>query len=224
MSQTNQPSQPSAPSRNPLRMLTVVGLVLVTVLSLAYVGYNALNPHVMTATQQQFVTNTQNLYVTQTVTSLSTATSATTVMAATTPGGFGPPNQQGCGMIGGPQYCAPPRSSYLDNYHYCNIMYGSTGNVGNSGNVVTGNNNTVRCYGYLNKDSNGCIELVVPITSPYYAESPVYQYYSLQNLPSNYPSVGSWVTVSGQVYQGFSGQPSGAACPSSYINVSSISQ
>lgn len=49
-----------------------------------------------------------------------------------------------------------PSSSYVDNYNYCNLMYGPTGNTGNS--------NTVRCYGYLYQDSNGCIELVAPLT------------------------------------------------------------
>jgi len=223
LSQTNQPS--NAP-RSHLRTLGLVGLVLITILSLAYAGYTALNPHVVAVTQQQLVTNTRNLYSTQTVTTASTATSSTTITSTSTSTttvqygyGFGYgyfpyypyPSYQNCG-----NYCPPPSSNYIYNYDSCNLSYASYTSIGS--------NNTVRCYGYLYQDPSGCTELVVPITNPYYLESPVYQYYTLHNLPSTFPPMGSWVTVTGQVYQGYSAGPSGAACPLNYINITSITQ
>jgi len=50
--------------------------MLVALLSLAFAGYTALNPHTVTVTQQQMQTNTQSVYFVQTqaVTSVSTAT------------------------------------------------------------------------------------------------------------------------------------------------------
>ena len=82
------------------------------------------------------------------------------------------------------------------------------------------NGQTTQCSGFLYQDLNGCVELVVPVNSP--IASQVYQHYSLQNLPSSYPLLGSWVTVTGQVRQGSNFSPSGAACPGNYINVISI--
>lgn len=82
------------------------------------------------------------------------------------------------------------------------------------------NGATTQCSGFLYGDQNGCVELVVPVNSP--IASQVYQHYSLQNLPSTYPLLGSWVTVTGQVHQGSNFSPSGAACPGNYITVASI--
>jgi len=122
------------------------------------------------------------------------------------------PSYSNCG-----NYCPPPGSTYyLNNYDTCNLS--------NASYTAPGTNNMVSCYGYLYQDSAGCTDLVVPITNPYYLESPVYQYLNLHNMPSNSPPMGTWVTVTGQVYQGYSAGSSGAACPLNYINVTSITQ
>ena len=229
LSQTNQANQPSNTPRSHLRTLGIVGLILVTILSLGYAGYTSLNPHVATVTQQQLVTNTQNLYSTQTVTTATTTATTTTSSTTTTStsttteqSGYGfmyefyPPFENppysNCGT-----YCPPPGSTYyLNNYNSCNLSYASYNEPSS--------NNMVSCYGYLYQDSAGCTDLVVPIANPYYLESPVYQFLNLHNMPSNSPPLGSWVTVTGQVYQGYSAGPSGAACPLNYINVTSITQ
>lgn len=192
-----------------------VGLILITIVSLALVGYTALNPHVVTFTQQQFVTNTQNLYNTQTqtvtsfgtqtVTSIEVITSVTTATSTTT-AAYGYGNYQNCGYYG----CYNPNPSY--SYYQCqSAAYGYT----------------VQCSGYLYQDTSGCIELEIPVTNwvnnPYNVVTTGMQYYTLHNLPSSYPSIGSWVTVTGQLYQGYNTGPNGAACPGNYINIISIS-
>ena len=67
--------------------LGVLGVALIAIVSLGYAGYSAMNPHTMTVTAQQYVTNTQigattitsvatvNNQVTQTVTAGATAVS-----------------------------------------------------------------------------------------------------------------------------------------------------
>ena len=87
----------------------------------------------------------------------------------------------------------------------------------------TGNTNTVQCSGYLYQPSNGCVELVIPIDNGYWFESRVYQYYTLQNLPSSYNPGWRWVTVTGQLYHGYNMAANGASCPGNYIIVNSIS-
>jgi biotin operon repressor len=87
----------------------------------------------------------------------------------------------------------------------------------------TGNTNTMQCSGYLYRPSNGCVELAIPIDNGYWFESRVYQYYTLQNLPSSYNPAWRWVTVTGRLYQGYNMAPNGAACPGNYIIVNSIS-
>ena len=87
----------------------------------------------------------------------------------------------------------------------------------------TGNGNTVQCSGYLYQPSTGCVELAVPVDNGYYFESPVYQYYTLRNLPSSYASGWRWITVTGQLYQGYSAASTGTSCPGNYINVSTLS-
>jgi hypothetical protein len=86
----------------------------------------------------------------------------------------------------------------------------------------TGNSNTVQCSGFLYQPANGCVELAVPIDNGYWFESRVYQYYSLQNLPSSYTPGWRWVTVTGQFYHGPNKASTGASCPGNYILVSSI--
>lgn len=77
------------------------------------------------------------------------------------------------------------------------------------------------CSGYLYQDPNGCVELAIPVYSPYGILS--FQYYTLQGLPASHPAIGAWVTVTGQVYLGPNQGPNGVACPGNYITVSSIS-
>src|SRR5208337_5324428 len=70
--QSKQPSQPSQPAgqttkggRSSLSTAGIIGLVLVAILALGFAGYTAMNPHVNTVTQQQFLTNTLSVYSTQ---------------------------------------------------------------------------------------------------------------------------------------------------------------
>jgi hypothetical protein len=86
----------------------------------------------------------------------------------------------------------------------------------------TSDPSTMQCTGYLYKDPNGCVELVISVYSPYGFLS--YQYYTLQKLPASYPAIGTTVTVTGQVVQGSNLSSTGASCPGNYINVASISQ
>ena len=87
--------------------------------------------------------------------------------------------------------------------------------------------NTVRCSGYLQQEPNGCMLLVVPavtwVNDPANVVTAGLQYYTLHDLPASYPPPGAWVTVTGQLYQGYNTAPNGEACPGNYINVTSIS-
>jgi hypothetical protein len=174
----------------------------------------------MTVTQQQLLTNTQSLTNTLTVTNIKTATSSTTITSTTTSTtsvgygygyGYGDypgyPEYQNCGAS------CPPSSIYVTNYDTCNL------------NNLAGSNNTFQCFGYIYQDSGGCVVLAVPVPNPpYYFENPVVHYYGLQNLPSNSPHMGSWVTVTGRWNQGINSSASGASCPFNYLNVTSITQ
>jgi len=212
----SQPVGQPGPSGKSIPTSISVGLILITIISLALVGYTALNSHVATLTQQQFVTNTQNLYNTQTqtvtsigtqtVTSIGTATSVTTAMITTT-AGYGYGNYQNCGYYG----CYNANPGYYFNGNYYTTCQS------------TGSGYTVQCSGYLYQPGNGCVVLAVPINNGYWFENRVYQYYTLQNLPSYYTLSWRWVTVTGQLYQGYNTAPSGANCPGNYITVSSIS-
>lgn len=215
----------------------MIGLALVAILALGFAGYTALNPHVTTVTQQQFLTNTQSVYNTQTrvVTAVSQITEVVTVTntEATTASGLGvlPGYYEYCSLYGcmyspGPSYNTynpyqPPNPWYPG--YYNGAYYGYW-----NGNFfppcqTSEYNNTVTCSGYIFQAQNSCTVLVIPIANPYYAESFAYQYYTLHNLPSNAPTNGSWVTVSGQLYQGGNTSSSGASCPGNYINVTAIS-
>jgi len=214
----SQQSQPS--SRRGASAAAFIGLVIIAILSLAFAGYTSLNPHTATVTQQQLVTNTESIYNTQTVTTLSTVTpvattsmptaSATTtastvsVSAATTASVVyvtpGPYN--GCGASG----CFSPG-------------LGAYGTMCQS----TTQNGTVQCSGYLYNLSGGCEKLAIPYINPDVLETTAYVYYTLQNLPPNSPPTGSWVTVTGQLYQLPSFWSNGETCSGSYIQVTSIS-
>ena len=207
MSRAKDAGLPSKPSRSRLRSLTVVGLVLVMILSLAFVGYSVLSNHTVAITQNLLLANTTNLYSTQTqtVTSVGAVTSVTTV-TRTSFTGFGYGNYPACMIYG----CPDQNPAIYNNYNTCRS---------------SGSNNQAKCYGYLEGASGGCVLLAVPIIDPYNS-SPytVYQYYTLHNLPSSYPPSGAWVTVTGQLNQGNNFSSTGASCPGNYINVTSISQ
>ena len=212
MSQVNQPNQAG---KSRWGTAALVGLALIAILSLVFAGYTALNPHALTVTEEQFVTNTQNLYSvqTQTVTNVNTVLSVTTVTNAQ-PNGFG--NYQSCGYYG----CYPSPGYYYPPGYY-NGYYGYSPPC-----QLTGSNGAVTCSGYLYQAQNGCTLLVVPTTSnpyPSYATGNVIEYYTLHNLPSSTPQLGSWITVNGQLYQGYNTASNGASCPNNYIVVSTIS-
>jgi len=213
MSQTKETKEPNQPSRSSDSKLTIAGLALVAVLSLAFAGYTALNPHMSTVTQQQLLTNTQSFYntQTQTATSLSTVTSVQVVTQTTTTG-YGNGYYQNCPYYG----CAYPPQNY--NPAYSNYYYYQPPCQASSA-----SSNAVSCQGFFYQASNGCTVLVIPVRNPAIQESYVYQYYTLQNLSTTYPNW-TWVTVNGQLYQGSNTSSNGAACPGNYITVSSISQ
>ena len=217
MSEQNQAGGPTQPSHAGRSAFLIIGLIIIAIISLAFAGYTTLNPHTTTLTQQQFLTNTQSFYNTQTITAVSTVTpivattAASTVSMATmvssstatestifvTPGAYA-----GCGSSG----CYSPG-------------LGAYGSMCQS----TTQNNTVQCSGYLYELSNGCMKLAIPYINPDVLETTAYVYYTLQNLPSSIPPAGSWVTVTGQVYQASTFATPGETCGGSYIQVTSIS-
>ena len=201
------------PSKRRSSIPAIIGLLAITVLSLGFAGYTSLNPHSVTVTQQQFFTNFQTQYSTQTITSVSAVTSVSTVTAAsvasnqavtvTSPGyGYGYSQYYNCGMYG----CTAP-------------SLGAYGSLCQS----TGQNSTVQCSGILSTPGNGCTQLAIPYTNPDILESTAYQFYTLRNAPSTLPSAGSWITVTGTLGQGFNPGTNGAVCPADYINVVSVS-
>lgn len=241
MSQPNQPAQPTqspppSGSRRGFSRAVGIGLIIIALLGLGAAGYTMTNPHVTTVTQQQLITNTQSLTntQTQTVTSLGTQTVTnvvTTTNAMTSAGytygvstvssGYYSQSNQNCNYNGcyynpGYQSCSYNGCYYnglpgYNNYYYTNVCQS------------VGGNNMVQCSGYLYHDQSGCVVLSIPIDNGYWFETRVYQYYTLQNLPANYQNIGGWVTVMGQMNQGYNASPTGAACPGNYIIVSSIS-
>jgi hypothetical protein len=222
MSQINPPNQAAGSGNHGLRSAALVALAIVAVLSLAFAGYTTLNPHTVTVTQPQMLTNTQNLYSvqTQTVVTENTVISVTTVTNMQQSGygyGYGYGNYQSCNYYYG---CSQsPGYNYYPGYYYGSYGY-------NPPCQYAGSNNAVTCYGYYYQAGNGCTLLVVPTTSnpyPSYATGYVYEYYTLHNLPSNTPQLGAWVTVNGQLYQGYNTASNGASCPNNYIIVNTIS-
>ena len=243
MSQPTQPGQPAQPqpsgSGKGFSKSVGIGLIIVALLGLGAAGYTVMNPHVITVTQQQLLTNTLSLtntqtqtvtsLGTQTVTSVVTSTNAVTNVGSTyavytgSSGYYSQSNQycnyNGCYSNPGPNYqsCSYNGCYYnglpgYNNYYYTNVCQ------------TVGGNNTVQCSGYLYHNQGGCIVLSIPIDNGYWFETRVYQYYTLQNLPGNYQNTGGWFTVTGQMNQGYNVSPTGAACPGNYIVVSSITQ
>jgi len=190
--------------------LGIVGIALLAILSLGVAGYTTLAPHSATVIQQEYLTNTQNFYTTQTQTMISTSTSTMTSAVATNAAinlnaGNNPSVYQTCGYYG----CYPAQGY---TYTPC-TSYGSAAT------------NTVTCYGYLVRDGNtSCVEISVAATDPDYWRSGVFWvHYTLQNLPSSYPQVGSWVNVVGQLnVVNTSLSANTASCSPNIIMVSSI--
>jgi hypothetical protein len=214
-SETNQPRETNQPSRSSGSKLITAGLALVAIVSLIFAGYTGLNPHTLTVTQQQLLTNTQSLYNTQTQTATSLSTVTSVQMLTQTNANYGPGSSyyQNCPYYG----CAYPYPPQNYNPAYSNYYsYQPPCQANNPG------SNSVSCQGFYYEASNGCTVLVIPVWNPMIQESYVYQYYTLQNLSTTYPNW-TWVTVNGQIYQGTNTSPTGAACPGNYINVASIS-
>lgn len=227
-SQVNPPNQ-TGTGKSKWGAAALVGLALVAVLSLGFAGYMAMNPHAVTVTQQQVITNTQSQFSiqTQTVTTANTITSVTTVTNIPPTGynGYGYGNYQSCGYYGcyqspGYYYSSPGYyNGYYNGYPYYGYGYYPPCQP-------TGTNGNVTCSGYLYDAQNGCTLLAVYNTSnpyPSYATGNVIEYYTLQHLPSSTPPPSTWITVTGQLYQGYNTASNGASCPTNYIVVSSIS-
>ena len=127
--------------------------------------------------------------------------------------------QSGSPIVGATETTAiDPNTKYV-NYRSC--YSGSACNVIYDYCQSPNGNSTMQCVGYVYQNPNGCIELVIPIYSPYGLLS--YQYYTLQNLPSSTPPVGSWAIATGQMHIGYNYATNGAACPGNYLTVTSIS-
>ena len=188
----------------------MAGLLLVALLSLGFVAYATLHPQTTTLTQQQLLTNTQTQYFTQTMTSVNTVTNLATITA--TAGSYAVTVNPGNGYIG------PGYFSWNCGYYGCNPpSLGAYGSMCQS----TNQSNTVQCSGYLSEPGDGCTQLAIPYWNTDVMESQGYVYYALKNATS-LPSPGSWITVTGQLGQGFTPGLNGAACPGNYINVSSV--
>ena len=86
--------------------LGIVGIALVAILGLGLAGYSTLTPHSTTVIAQQYATNTQEFYATQTLTQVVTSTNTVTSAAANQAinlSGGGPAYYQSCGYYG----CSP---------------------------------------------------------------------------------------------------------------------
>ena len=226
MSQTSQPTQPGTNKGRGWGSAAVVGLVLVALLSLGFAGYTSLNSHTNTITRQQMLTSAQTVSSVQlqTVTVSVTQTAYATAVGSTITlsgggNGYAYGNYQVCSYYG--CYYQNPGYYYYPGNYYGYGYYGYYPPCQN-----TGSADNVSCQGYVTRDSYGCTLLAITTTSnpyPSYATGLMLEYYTLQNLPANPPQSGAWVTVTGQLYQGYNASPSGASCPTNYIVVSSIS-
>lgn len=223
---------------------TSAGLILITILSLIFAGYMAVNPPLATLTQQQLITNTQSYYNTntQTVTSIATKTVTnmptqitsvtSTTLGASTSSVYGSSNSnqsyQVYKMWPGPgygYYCSPSSPNWSDYYCFTSgPVYYFNGNPTPSCRSIS-NDTMLTCSGYLYQPDAGCIELAIPVDNAYNAESRIYLYYNLRNLPSSYIASyhsWAWVTVTGRMVQNYNSAPLGGGCSGNYITVSSI--
>ena len=187
--------------------LGIVGIALAAILSLGIAGYTNMTPHLATVTQLQYLTSTQNFYSTQTltVTSRNTVSTAVASNEAANLSGNNPGYYQSCGYYG----CYPSQG-----YTYAPCT--PSGTPGS--NIVT-------CYGYLMQNgSTSCVQISVAVTDPDYMRSGIFWvHYTLQNLPSSHPQMGSWVDVVGQLNIVDSNiSANSASCSPNTIIVSSI--
>jgi hypothetical protein len=211
-------------------------LIIVSAIGAGIFTYTSTSPHLVTATA--FVTNTSIMMDIKTVTSYSMTTSLSTVTASTSyalscnnlsacQGAVTPSCQKSSCQACYGNSCNSNWSLYYCSYYACYYQQSNYANAPYYNNNVcqpsSSSNSTVQCSGYLHQDQNGCTELAVPFLAPW-LETQAYQYYTLSNLPSSHPPTGSWVTVAGQLQQGyFAGSyPYGSACPGNTIDVSSI--
>ena len=148
--------------------LGIIGVALLAILSLGFAGYSAMNPHTMTVTGQQYVTNTQFGTVTATATQTVNSQVMQTVAVGAAVSGNGNTNGNAYQMN-----CGPDQYSYGCNWPYTYDACQGTG-VGNG----------VTCDGYLLQGPNGCVELAVPTDT---VQQPPYDHYALQGLPSSFP-------------------------------------
>ena len=219
--------------------IVLILLIVVSAISAGIFTYSSTSPYLVTAIA--VVTDTSIMMDIQTVTSYSMTTSLSTVTASTaSPYALSCNNSNlsvcqvtpscqksscqacygsSCNSSWSPYYCSYYACYYQQSNYYANAPYYNN-NVCQPSNS---SNSTVQCSGYLHQDQNGCIELAVPFLASW-LETQAYQYYTLSNLPLAYPPTGSWVTVTGQLQQGyFAGSyPYGSACPGNTIAVSSI--
>ena len=112
-------------------------------------------------------------------------------------------------------------NNYYNNYYAANCYYNNNCPQTLVVNSCQASSGQVQCVGYLYQDPNSCVVLVIPIYSSIGLVS--YQYYTLQKLPSTYPAIGTWVSVTGQLNTGNNFSSTGAGCPGNYINIASIS-
>jgi len=155
-------------------------------------------------------------------TPLQTATYSITTETGTV---YGNPGQlecspTGCVYIPGPyQYRINPQSPGYYNgvyYAYVNDNYYPPCQASLT-------DHSASCSGFIYDAQSGCTELVVVIANGYIPENYWYQYYTLHNLSTNLTLDGQFVTVTGQLFSGPNTSTTGASCPGSYINVSSVS-
>jgi hypothetical protein len=186
--------------------LALIVLAVIAAASAGLLAYVSMNPQTITSVSTSFQTETSFITSYQTSTSYSTVTSMQTITA----GAMGYPYGQNCYNS---NYCQAP-------CYYC----GYNSDINSIPCLITAGSNAAQCSGTLFISATGCVELVIPINAVF--GGTVYQYYTLHNLPQSYPSIGSWVRVTGQLHQGFNTAPNqpNLACPGNYINVTSITQ
>ena len=207
----NQPT--GKPSSKKALWIGAIALIVIAA-GAGLFSYVGTTPHTVTSVSTSYATNTQIITNTQTVTSVTTNT-YTSVLTSAAPAA-------GASNYYAYQYC-PPNCQQPCSYNNCQAQQDcyAYGNCDFFHVCQQQGNSVVQCTGYLYQDQSGCVELVIPIWSPY--AQPSYQFYTLQGLPASHPAFGSLVTVTGQSYLGSNTASNGAACPGNYIAVSSIS-
>ena len=248
LGKSEEGTQPSSKSSGSISKPVGIVLIIVIIVSLLVAGYSSLNPNVTDVTQQQFITQTVSNMFTVTTNKMMTTVAVVTstqLSAFVSP----PPNPAICGPNGCPYSgystnCGQSTCAYpICGSNGCSFqLCGATGgcsispgytpsytNCGYNGCPYTtcqpAADNAVQCAGYLYQNSDRCVELAVPVADYAIGASPTSatQYYTLHNLPSTYPAIGSWVTIKGQMNLVAPNTINGAACPGNYINVNVIS-